>query len=119
MENVLLLSADPWSFVDEKTGEHKAGVTLNYVTAYRDPGSNGLKPLKVTASSDVVGNLSQPLPAFAKLGFQTRPGAGGKVTVALVKMEIGQSLDIGQLFGTEAPKARPVNSPASAPAPKA
>jgi hypothetical protein len=55
METALVLSADRYEFSDEKTGDLRRGVTLQYITDYREDTSTsvGFKPIKAPALDEV------------------------------------------------------------------
>lgn len=98
MEEVLLLSADPWEMADEKTGELRRGVSVFFVSNYRD-GDNGLKPTKISADRAIYDMVRGKLPALGKLFVTTRPGAGGKASVLVSKIELTKSLDLFKAAG--------------------
>lgn len=102
-EKILLLSCDPWHMTDEKTGERRTGVSLSYLSAYRDEAGKGLKPIKVSAPAGFEASIGAvALPAFAEVDFTTRPGAGGKATIAVSAIKIGKPLNIDALFKSAA-----------------
>ena len=77
METALVLSADRYEFTDEKTGELRRGVTLQYVTEYREDTqtSVGFKPIKAPATPEVFEAVKKGgAPAVYRLHSRTRPG---------------------------------------------
>lgn len=104
MEKVLVLSADPWSMEDEqRPGQKREGATLYYLAGYREPGSNGLRPIKVSCSTDVYARLSGvALPAWGEISMGSRPGQGGKAALVVTDVKVGKALDVSALFKPEA-----------------
>lgn len=90
MEQVLILSADKWEFTDEKTGELRKGVTLQYITDYREDSEKemGFKPIKASVSENVFDVVKKSgAPAMYKLDVRTRPGKEGKPTATIVGIQ--------------------------------
>lgn len=96
-EKALVLSADPWSMVDEKTGQALSGNSLWYVNSYRD-GENGQKPTKVTASAEIFEQIKGKLPAVCEMEYGSRPGAQGKATLTVVGLKVLKRIDFSHLF---------------------
>lgn len=97
METVLILSADKWNFSDEKTGEIRNGVTLQYVNDYREDSATevGFKPIKVSANPEIFDTVRKNgAPALYKLDMKTRPGKEGKPTLTIVKVEFVKEVEI-------------------------
>lgn len=92
-EQVLVLSADPYDMVDEKTGGRIAGVSLWYVNKYRE-GDNGLKPTKSGCSLELYEKMKGQLPAMGQLVYGSKPGAGGKPTLVVVGVNITHKVDL-------------------------
>lgn len=97
-EKALVLSADTWNMVDEKTGEKMAGVSCWFVNPYRTElteGQAGYKPAKVSCSHEVFLRLkSINLPAICDMVYGAKPGAAGKATLVLVGIENPVSVNI-------------------------
>jgi hypothetical protein len=97
METALVLSADHYEFTDEKTGDVRRGVTVQYITDYREdtPRSVGYKPIKAPAASDVFDAIKKNgAPALYHLTTKTRPGKEGKPALTVVKADLIKSLSI-------------------------
>lgn len=97
MENVLILSADKWGFVDEKTGEHKNGVTLHYLTDYREDSDKemGFKPIKVTVEDAIFDVVKKGgAPALYSIDTRTRPGKDSKPTLTVVGVKFVKAVEI-------------------------
>ena len=96
-ERVLVLSADAWSLTDEKTGEVRSGFSVWYVNDYREDTETqiGMKPTKITATEEILKVLkSGTLPALFDLDFASRPGAGGKATLTLIRAKHIRDIDL-------------------------
>lgn len=96
-ERALVLSADPWSMPDEKTGVPITGNSLWYVNAYRDS-EFGQKPTKVNASDAICNELKAKLPAVVEMEYGSRPGAGGKAALTVVGVKLIKQIDFSLLF---------------------
>lgn len=97
MEKALVISADRYEFTDEKTGEIRKGVTVNYINDYREDTemSVGLKPTKISANAEVFDAIrAGTAPALYELDFRTRPGKEGKPTLQLVKATLVKTIDV-------------------------
>jgi hypothetical protein len=97
MELVLVLSVDRYEFTDERTGEIRKGVTLQYVNDYREdrPTSLGFKPIKASANDEVFDTIKKSgAPGLYKLHSRTRPGKEGKPTLTIVKAEHVKNMKI-------------------------
>jgi hypothetical protein len=95
MEKAILLSADVWEMQDEKTGQIRKGVSVWYITEYRDPSevnSTGYKPAKVTADFSLWQKLHNQLPCRASMHYASRPGPAGKATLVLVDIDVDEQL---------------------------
>lgn len=109
-ERVLILSADKWDMIDERTGVASNGVTVWYVNDYREdtPVSSGFKPTKVPALPSLLeALLSAKLPAVVEPSFGTRPGAQNKPTLTLTNFSKVGSVNLLNLFSAKAPAAQP------------
>lgn len=98
-EKVLVLSADKWAMTDEKTGENRTGLTVNYVNDYRDSDekSEGYKPTKISVPAELMEQVfkqfqSAGLPAMCELDFGTRPGKDNKPTVVVNAVKVLQKV---------------------------
>jgi hypothetical protein len=95
-EKVLVLSADNWNMVDERTGQPMAGVSVWYVNKYRDDdvGSLGNKPIKIGATDDTFKVLREGgLPGVYELDYGARPGKGGKASLTLTGAKFIHAVD--------------------------
>lgn len=91
MEKVLIISADKWKLTDEKTGELRSGVTVQYINDYREDTdlSLGLKPTKAPASPEVFDIIKKGgAPGMYRLDMKTRPGKDGKPTLTIAHVEL-------------------------------
>ena len=96
-EKVLVLSADRWEMVDDKTGEELKGVSAWYVNSYREDekGSIGQKPTKVSATPETFAIFEKSgLPGVYELEYGSRPGKGGKAALALIGAKFIESFDL-------------------------
>lgn len=104
-ERALVLSADAWEMPDEKTGEIRKGVSVWYVSNYRedDVKSAGFKPTKLAGTFESFDQLrTAGLPGVFDLDFATRPGAQNKASLTLVAAKHINKVD---LFGKTAKAA--------------
>lgn len=99
----LVLSADAWNMTDEKTGEQMSGVSIWFLTDYRDQTHAtqvGYKPAKVGGSPELLEKLrTMALPAQCEMVYGAKPGAGGKATLTLNDVVFVKSVDV---FGNAA-----------------
>lgn len=105
-ERCLVLSGDNWRMADEKTGEIRTGVSVWYVTDYREDseGQYGFKPIKTSLQDPAMADvIRSKLPCVADLDFRSKPGKEGKASLVLAKISIVKpNVDI---FGMGAAKA--------------
>jgi hypothetical protein len=97
METVLIISADKWKLTDEKTGEIRSGVTIQYVNDYREDSdvSVGFKPIKAPANESVFETIKKSgAPAMYRLDMRTRPGKDGKPTLTIVRVDFVKQVKI-------------------------
>lgn len=97
METVLIISADKWNMTDEKTGELRNGVTLQYVNDYREDTdtSVGFKPIKTSVSDAVFDVIKKSgAPAMYKLDTRSRPGKDGKPTLSVISAQFVKPVKI-------------------------
>lgn len=91
METVLIISADKWEFTDEKTGELRKGVTLQYISDYREDTdvSVGFKPIKTTVNDAVFDVVKKNgAPALYRIDTRSRPGADNKPTLTVISAQL-------------------------------
>ena len=97
MENVLILSASKWEFTDEKTAEVKKGVSVHYVSDYRDDTATelGFKPIK-TSADDAVFEIAQKggVPGMYRIDTRSRPGKDGKPTLTVVGAQFAKKVPL-------------------------
>ncbi|MGK2849281.1 MAG: hypothetical protein ACSLEX_04445 [Minisyncoccota bacterium] len=98
MSKIIVLSIDPWKFVDEKTGEEKSGISLWFLNSYRDP-SLGLKPSKISIAPEKTQGLGGKLPALAEVEFGSRPGLQNRATLQLDSIKLLSPVDFSRIFG--------------------
>lgn len=102
-DKAIVLSADAWEMLDEKTKKPVKGISVWYINDYRDDSetSFGLKPSKVTVPFDWLSSFRKgPLPALFEMGFSSRPlGKEAKASLVLVSMNFLKSVDLLDLFG--------------------
>ena len=82
----LVLSCRNWEFTDEKTGEVRSGVTLQYLEdgCVENTGNNrGWFPFKLSGPSNLKSVFEQ-VPAVCELDIRRRPGRDGKAQDTLV-----------------------------------
>lgn len=97
MENVLILSASKWSFTDEKTGEMKKGVSLHYVSDYREDTATelGFKPVKTSADDAVFDAvLKGGVPGMYRIDTRSKPGKDGKPTLTVVGAQFAKKVPL-------------------------
>lgn len=97
METALVLSADKWNLTDEKTGELRNGIMVQYINDYREDSDRaiGFKPIKASSTPEVFDAIRKGgAPALYQLDFRTRPGQAGKPTLVIVKAELVRAVKI-------------------------
>ena len=96
-EKVLVLSASKWNFTDEKTGEMKKGVSLHYVSDYREDTATelGFKPVK-SGADDVVFDAVQKggVPGMYTINTRSKPGKDGKPTLTVVGAQFAKKIPL-------------------------
>ena len=93
----LVLSADRWRMTDDKTGEVREGVSLHYLTDYREETDNsvGFKPMKVGASDAAFAEIKRGgAPGLYDLALKSRPGKDGVPTFQIVGAKLINRLDL-------------------------
>lgn len=97
-EKLLVLSADPWRLVDEKTGEIRQGSSIWAVNDYRDT-KEGLKPTKITISEELAEEAKNCIfPAVCVIHFGFKPGSQSKAALVVRKIEYIGALDFDQML---------------------
>lgn len=94
---VLILSARPYQFPNEKTGEMLEGVTVVYADVLapieeREQGTAGTPVMKVTAPWALREAFGQA-PAVYECEFRMRPGKDNKPTLSLSRASFSHSVD--------------------------
>lgn len=106
-EVALILSADAWSMPDEKTGEVLSGVSIWFLTDYREQNHAtqvGYKPAKVGGTHEILEKLrTMALPAQCEMTYGAKPGAAGKATLVLNDVTFVKAVDVFG-FGVKASK---------------
>ena len=99
MELAFVISADRGVMVDERTGRPNAWSNCYYLSDYREDGADamGYKPIKVSCTPEAFEVFQKNGVGLYKLDFRTRPGAMGKPTLTLIKVEPVGSLDVFEL----------------------
>lgn len=98
-ELALVLSGDAWDMEDEKTHERLSGVSVWFLTDYRESdslgtGPVGFKPAKTGSTPALLEKLrSMNLPAVCEMHYGSRPGAGGKATLVLSDVTFVRAVD--------------------------
>lgn len=98
-ELAFVISADRGVMTDERTGRPNAWANCHYLTDYREDGPDaaGYKPIKISCTPEAFEILHKHGVGLYKLDFKTRPGAMGKPTLTLTKVEHVGSLDVFEL----------------------
>lgn len=84
----IIIYTRPWNMEDEKTGEVRDGISVEYLLAenlnpvVNDDGSKGVRHCKDSISLDKADSIKQ-VPGLYNLNFGFKPGARGKVTIKL------------------------------------
>lgn len=97
METVLIISADKWNMTDEVTKEYREGITLQYLTDYREDTdtSLGFKPIKTSVNEAVFEAVKKNgAPALYRIDTRSRPGTGGKPTLTVVSAQFVKPVKI-------------------------
>lgn len=84
--NIIILSADTWKMVDEKTGDVKTGCTINYIPTLEkicneENKSYGYKPVKESLPEDFIHKIAAVggCPCDAEASFVIRLVSGKQV----------------------------------------
>lgn len=101
MERVLLLSADPWTMTDERTGEEITGVSFWFVSDYRK-GENGLKPIKISGDKSLMVKCAGRLPCVAGIQFGLKPAAGNKAGLQLEDIHVFDGFNLADVLAEDA-----------------
>ena len=114
MELGFLLAADCGTMQDEKTGRNIDWMNCHYLTDYREDSETGIgfKPIKIGCTPDAFAVFRQHGIGLYKLDFKTRPGAGGKPALQLVKAECVGKVDLFDLgtYRRQVPASAPVQA---------
>lgn len=97
MEQALVLAADKWRMTDQDTGEIREGVSLHYLTDYREQKDTtvGFKPMKVGASDAAFDEIKKGgAPGLYELAMKTKPGKDGIPTFQVIGARLVQKLDL-------------------------
>lgn len=96
MERFLILSADAWDMLDERTGRPMSGISVWYANDYREDTevSFGYKPTKVAATPETLSQLRGKLPGVFEVSFGSRPGAQNKAQLTLVGVKHVAAVDL-------------------------
>lgn len=84
----LVIFTKPWEMVDERTGEKREGLTVEYLMAENlnpvvgEDGSKGVRHCKETIGTDKALNVKD-VPGWYNLEFGLKPGSKGKMEVRL------------------------------------
>lgn len=91
----LVISAKKYRFTDEKTGEVKSGLHVQYLDPLMREDTENQKgdlPLKVPALENCFDKLTI-LPAYYDLDFRQRPDAKGKPVLTLASAKLIKEID--------------------------
>lgn len=99
MELGFVIAADCGTMQDEKTGRNLDWMNFHYLTDYREDGDSsvGLKPIKSGCTPEAFAVFKANGIGLYKLDFKTRPGAGGKPALTLVRAECVGKMDLFDL----------------------
>ncbi|MCP5279669.1 MAG: hypothetical protein H6935_15150 [Thiobacillus sp.] len=113
-ELAFVISADKGVMTDERTGKPISWSNIHYLTDYREdsPDAAGYKPIKISCAPEAFDVIHKNGIGLYKLDFRTRPGAGGKPSLMLVKAEIVGQLDVFELSHYRKPDPFPSGKPA-------
>lgn len=117
-DRALILSADHYSIVDQKTGELNQLYQVWYSNDYRDASDTelGFKPIKMLTTPEIFDSLKKfPLPSLFDLDLRSRPGKANAAALTVVGMTY---VSTPAIFGPVVAKApAPAPAPASAKVP--
>ena len=119
MELAFVVSADRGVMQDERTGKLNNWSNCHYLTDSREdgPDSAGFKPIKAPCTPEAFEVIHQNGVGLYKLDFKTRPGAMGKPTLTLTKVEPVGKIDLFDLGNYRSRQPGQPVRPAAAPAP--
>lgn len=86
-DRALILSADHYTILDEKTGVINDLFQVWYVNDYRDdsPTEIGCKPIKMLTTPEIFAQLQkQDLPSLFDLDLRSRPGKANAAALTVV-----------------------------------
>jgi hypothetical protein len=92
---LILFSARPWSFKDDKTGQQRDGVTVQYSDGIAVNAGNekGIFPMTFSASPEIWHQLTT-LPAVYECDLKMRPGKDNKATLTLTGVKFVEALSL-------------------------
>lgn len=92
---LILFSARPWSFTDEKTGEMRNGVTVQYSDgiAVNAGKEKGIFPMTMSAAPELWAQLTT-LPAVYECDLKMRPGKDNKAQLTLGSAKFVEPLSL-------------------------
>lgn len=85
----VVIYANPWSMIDEKTGKGMEGITVEYLACenlnpvVNEDGSLGVRHCKESIPLSLSPEIKQ-VPGLYELEFGLKPGTKGKMQVKLV-----------------------------------
>lgn len=91
--------AKAWSMVDDKTGELKQGVSVEYILAnsldncVNEDGSKGYQHSKESVNLDKAPKFTQ-VPGLYKMLYDFKPGSKGKIQLKLTDVEFLSALKL-------------------------
>lgn len=91
--------AKSWSLIDEKTGEIKQGVSVEYILTEslkdctNDDGSKGYQHSKESVNLDKSPKFVQ-VPGLYNMLYDFKPGSKGKIQLKLTDVEFVSALDV-------------------------
>lgn len=88
----VVLYTKPWDMTDERTGERRTGITVEYVMAdsmfpvVNEDGSKGVRHCKESLDTNKLLKIKE-VPGYYNLTFALKPGSKGKPQIKLDDME--------------------------------
>lgn len=105
-QRILLLYANTWTMTDDKTGEFKTGVSVNfYFNLTLDPvknadGSIGMRSAKASMAVDRMKKCIQA-PALYDAEFEMSVGSDGKPVMKIVDLDYISSVTVTEILKAE------------------
>lgn len=99
-ESALVFYTKPWAMTDERTGERKEGLTVEYIMTSdlapvkNEDGSKGYAYLKQSLNIDVLPKI-QEVPGIYDLVFGFKPDSKGKMQVKVVDLDYIGKVNVG------------------------